>query len=97
MTTIAGNIWEQTENHGILKDDHISKVVVEIALKSFTHNYLDLDMKQFILNSKLIKILRKIKKRCLILKPDKGQGIVLISRIDYNNSMEQMFGDASKF
>ena len=51
----------------------------------------------FISNNKSIKTLRKLKDRCLILKPDKGQGIALVNRNDYNNLLENLFNDTSKF
>ena len=96
MIAIAENVWEQIQNHGISKNGHISKVRAKEALKSFAYNYLNL-VKQFISGSKSIKTLRKLKDKCLILKPDKGQGIVLMNRDDYNNSLENLFNDASKF
>ena len=95
MIAIVENVWEQIQNHGILKNDHISKVRAKTALKSFTYNYLDFDVKQFISDSKSIKTLRKLKDKCLILKPDNGQSIVLINREDYNNSLENLFTDTS--
>ena len=61
------------------------------GLKSFVYSYLDLDVKQFISDSKSIKTLRKPKDKCLIPKPDKGQGIVLVNRDDCNNSLENLF------
>ena len=45
----------------------------------------------------MIKVLQNIKQKCLILKPDKGQGIVLIDTTDYYKSMERLFNDTSKF
>ena len=45
----------------------------------------------------MIKVLRNIKEKYIILKPDKGQGIVLIDKTDYYNSMERFFNDTSKF
>ena len=51
----------------------------------------------FISDNKSIKTLRKLKDRCLVLKPDKGQGIALVNRNDYNNSLENLFNDTSKF
>ena len=33
----------------------------------------------------------------MILKPDKGQGIVLLSHKDYVNSLQRIFDDSSKF
>ena len=97
MIAIVENVREQIQNQGILKTDQISKVKAKTVLKSFAYNYLNLDVKQFISDSKIIKTLRKLKYKCLILKPDKSQGIVLINRDDYNNSLENLFNDAGKF
>ena len=97
MIAIVENVWKQIEKHNILKDDHISKIRAQTAIKSFTYNCLDLDIKQYFLDNKMIKVLRNIKQKCLILKPDKGQGIVLIYKTDYYNSMEPLFNDTSKF
>ena len=35
--------------------------------------------------------------KCMILKPDKGQGVVLIDKIEHYNSMERIFNDKTKF
>ena len=97
MIAIAENIQEQIEKHNVLKDNHISKVKAQTGLKSFTYNCLDLDIKQYISENKMIMVLRNIKEKCLILKPDKGQRIVLIDKTDYYNSMERSFNDTSQF
>ena len=44
----------------------------------------------------MIKVLQNINGKCLILKPDKGQGIVLIDKTDYYDSMKRFFDDTSK-
>ena len=94
-----------------INEQNISKVGARTALKSFTcncldldvtqfmkdNNYLDLHVTQFIKDNKRIKTLRKLKDKCLILKPDKRQGIVLINRDDYKNSLENLLNDTSKF
>ena len=36
MIAIAENVKEQIEKHNIVKDNHISKVRAQTALKSFT-------------------------------------------------------------
>ena len=97
MIAIAENVKEQIEKHNIVKDNHISKVRAQTALKSFTYNWLDLDIKQHISDNKMVKVLRNIKENCLILKPDKTQGVVLIDKTDYYNSMERLNNDTSKF
>ena len=96
MIAIVENILEQKQNHGILKNDPISKVRAKTALKYFAYNYLDLDVTQFISDNRITKLLRKLKDKCLILKPNKGEGIVLVNRDDCNNSLENLFNDTSK-
>ena len=96
MMAIVENVWEQIQNCGILNNVHTSEIRTKTALKSFVYSYLDLDVTQFISDNKSIKTLRKLKDRCLTLKPDKGQGI-LIDRDNYNNSQENLFNDTSKF
>ena len=34
MIAVAENVWEQMQNHDVLKKYHISKVAAKIALKS---------------------------------------------------------------
>ena len=96
MIAIAGNVWEQIEKHNILKSNPISKVRAQTVLKLFTYNSVDLDIEQYISDNNMITVLRNIKEKCLILKPDKSQGIVLIDKNGYYNSMERLFND-SKF
>ena len=97
MIAIVKNVWQQIEKHNILKDDQISKVRAETALRLFTYNCLKLDIKQYFSDIKMNKVLQNIKQKCLVLKPNKGQGIVLIDKTDYYNSMEHLFNDTSKF
>ena len=61
------------------------------------HNYLDIDDKRYGLDKRRINVIKRLKERCVILKPDKGQGIVLININDYKNSVENIFSDANKF
>ena len=96
MIAIVENVWEQIQNHGILKNNPISKVRAKTVLKYFTHNYFDFDVTQFISDNKITKTLRKLKDKCLILKPNKGEGIALVNRDDCNNSLENLFNDTSK-
>ena len=67
----------------VLKDNHMSRERAKMALRSFAYSYLDVDVKQYGIDSKRLKILRRLKNKCVILKPDKGSGIVLIKREDY--------------
>ena len=87
MTGIVENVWEQIEKRNILKD-HIVKVRAQTVLKLFTYICLNLDIKQYFSDNKMIKALRNIKEKFLILNRKKGQRIVLTDTTDYYNSME---------
>ena len=48
-------------------------------------------------DSKKIKIMQQLRQNVAILKPDKGNGIVLLDNQDYVISVEQLFKDQTKF
>ena len=91
------DIYDQIVRQNVMKDDNISKHSIQNALKSFTYAYLDLDFKNFGMDQKGIKILCNLRNRCMILKPDKGQGIVIINKRDYFQSLDRLFNDKNKF
>ena len=67
------------------------------TLSAFTFDYLDIDDKRYIHDSKSLKVLRESRQKFVILKPDKGQIAVLVDHRDYVNSMQGIFDEASKF
>ena len=83
--------------HGLLVRPKEAEMIVQTALKSFMYSYLDLDSRQFLNDQKHINTIRQLRNKCMILKPDKGQGVVLIDKIDHYNSMERIFIDKTKF
>ena len=97
MMVIMEDIYEQILPHNAIKDDHISQERLKTTLKAFTFNYLDTDDKRYFPDGKLLSVLRKLREKFAILKPDKGQGIVLLSHKDYVNSLQRIFDDPSKF
>ena len=42
-------------------------------------------------------MLKQLRQDCVILKPDKGNGIVLINKTEYNLAIKKLFSDRSKF
>ena len=70
---------------------------VKYALRSFAYNFIEIEDKQLHKGCKKVKIMKKLRNRFVILKPDKGQGVVLLKKDDYVRSMENLFSDRSKF
>ena len=94
---IMEDFYEQIVRQDLLKKDNISKYCIQTAFRSFTYSYLNLKLKNYGLNQNKMKILWNLKDRCMILKPDKGQGIVLINKSDYYNWIERLIFDKSRF
>ena len=97
MIVIAEDIWDKIQRLDVCKDNFMSKHRAKNGLRAFTYNYLDLDDKQFISDSKRLKVLKSLKKDYVLLKPDKGQGIVVLKREDYVSSVQRIFDDQRKF
>ena len=97
IMAVAENVWRQISRLDIFKQVRYKQDKIKNSLRSFTYNYIDLDSKEFRLGRKKIDILNKLTERFAILKPDKGNGIVLLNRYDYVTSVKSVFSDSSKF
>ena len=91
----CADIWDQIKNAKVIKND-LSEQWIKIALRAFTFNYIDVDEKQIGIDGKQLKLLKKVRKKTTILKPDKGQGLLLSNHKDYTNCVE-MFVTWSKY
>ena len=96
MVAIMEYIWEQIDNSNILKEIHMTGQRVQTALRAFTYNYLDLESKDYHLDRKRVITTQNLREKVIILKPDKGQGIVLVSKYDYIGNIEFLFSDKTK-
>jgi hypothetical protein len=56
----------------------------------FSSNFLAFD-------STHIKMLKDLRQRFVFLKPEKGNGIVLLKQTDYIDSISAMFADTTKY
>ena len=97
MILIVEDIQDQILRNDVLKENHISKHRLQTALKAFIYNQLDIDYKEFGVDEKRINTIRNLQNKCMILKPDKGQGVALIKKSDYKQFMERLFPDQRKF
>ena len=77
------DIWEQIEKANICCNEMCSKAKIKNSLRGLAFN--------------LIKIKQQLRKNVTILKPDKGNGIVLLDIKDYSNSVEHVLKDPKNF
>ena len=97
MICVMEEVWEQISKKKLVNDNSWSSNRIKTALRSFTYNYLDIDDKRYGLDGKRTKLIRQLKEKFVILKPDKGQGVVLLNINDYKRSVNELFQDSSKF
>ena len=72
-------------------------IETENSIRAFASNLLDFDDRQLNTDPRRIKILKQLRLKCAILKPDKGNGVVLMKIDDYRHCMTDLFSDATKF
>ena len=60
-------------------------------------NLINVDDKQFFRDKKMLNTVRTLKERVVLLTPDKGNGVVILGKADYESSIEQLFADRTKF
>ena len=75
MIVILEDIWDQIKNVKVIKNN-LPEQQIKTALHAFTFNYINADEKQFSIDGKWLKVLKELRKTT-ILKPDKGQVVVL--------------------
>ena len=90
-------LFSRIKESNLIKDNYMASERIKYALRSFAWNLVDLEDRHFYQDSKKTRIIKGLRKRAVILKPDKGQGIVLLKKEDYVDSMERIFADCSKF
>ena len=97
MMAVAEDIYDQIDRKKIWKEGFFVKDRTKNSLRFFTYNCLDLDLKQYFTDRKRIRLLAEMSRTLTILKPDKGNGIVILKRSDYISSLKSLFNNTTKF
>ena len=90
-------LWDQLERNKSLKENFTLIQRAKNTIRAMSFNLLDMDSKQLAKDKSKINILNNLLKDVVLLKPGKGNGIVLVDFLDYKNSVKQMFSDRTKF
>lgn len=97
MVITLEDIWHQIKHLNVIKCNNFRYQKITTTLRAFTYGYLNITDNQFDIDCKWLQTLWNLGKNCIILKPDEGQGIVLIKKEEYLASTEKLFADKSKF
>ena len=89
--------WNQLERQNLLPKDYIKQQRIRHSIRALGCDFLDFDDKRLHDDHKRIKILKELNEKYAILKPDKGNGVVLLKKVDYISSMTELFADRTKF
>ena len=93
----AESIWNQLKTQNLLPDSFIKQQKIKASIKALTCNFLDFDDRQLNVDHNRIKILKDLRHKYAILSPDKGCGVVILKRTDYQSCMMELFADKTKF
>ena len=93
----AESIWDQLQHNNVVADSFTKQQKIKNSIKALACNFLDFDDRRLTHDSKHVNILKNICKRYAILKPGKGNGVVLIKFTDYQEGMIAIFADPHKF
>ena len=69
----------------------------KISLQALAFNIIYFDNNQVYKDKRKLEIIKNLRKELVILKPDKGNGVVLVRTIDYYTVVENLFLDTSNF
>ena len=90
-------LWDQSERNKSLKENFTSIQKAKNANRVMSFSLLDMDSKLLAKDKSKINILDNLLKCTVLLKPHKGNGIVLVDSLKYKNSVKKMFSDRTKF
>ena len=86
-------LWHQLERNKCLKENFRSVQRAKNAIHAMSFSLLEMNSKQFVKGKRNITILNNLLKYVVLVKPDKGNGIVLLDWLDHKSSNKQIFSD----
>ena len=93
----AESIWDQINRNNVCKESNNHVERAKNSLRAMAFSLIDLENKQIFKDKKKLDIIKNLRKELVILKPDKGNGIVLLNVNDYYNGVDKLFQDKLKF
>ena len=67
------------------------------TLQTLAFNLIDLYNQEVFKNKRKLQVIKELRKDTVVLKPDKGNGVVVIDLTDYYKSLDKLFSNKTKF
>ena len=90
-------VWDQLTRSSLLKENYHSISRTKKCLRGLAFNLIDLDYERVFKDKTKLQVIKELRKDTAILKPDKGNGVVVIDTIDYYESLNKLFSNTTKF
>ena len=91
------DIWEQIYKTNICNNNFHSKSKIKNALRGLDFNLINIEDSRICKDTNHIKVIKQLREDVATLKPDKGNGVVLLNNKDYTTSFGNLFKDTKKF
>ena len=93
----AESVWHQIQSKGLCRDGPAFQRQTKNQLRAMAFNLVNIEEKRFFNDKKMIDAIKNLKEKVVLLAPDKGNGVVLLDKVDYTSSLEHLFEDRTKF
>ena len=93
---IAESAWDQISRNNIGKESHYHVETAKNSLRALAFNLIGFDNNQVYKDEKKVEIIKNLWKELVVLKPDKGNCVVVVRAIDYYNAVENLFSRSIK-
>ena len=97
IMAVSEDIWDQISRLNKFKDGQHIEDRIKNLLRSFTYSCIDLELLEFNTDRTKIRTLNELSKELSILRPDKGDGIVVMKCSEYISSVTSLFSDTARF
>ena len=91
------SVCDQIDKKNICKETQNYIEIARNLRRALAFSLIDLDNCQVFRDKKKLEIIKNLREKLVILKPDKGNEVVLVRTIDYYSAVENLFLDKSKF
>ena len=87
----------QLTRNNFLKENYHSINRAKNSPRAIAFNLINLDNQKVFKDKRKLQIIKELCKDTVVLKPDKGNGVVAIDMTDYYKSLDKLFSDKTKF